>query len=192
MRARTRRTRREEHAHPEDGGPGSAGLRLQARSQGSGAPARRCCIQVLRSVSGPRRGPRVVGGFSYGAGKGSGESERGGDKRQRGPRARATEAPASAPGPRGPAGGALKQPGVPTGGALWTGQVSVQPSTPVPRHVTCCEAKKEASCPSVRVRADARGGGPRLAKNSPDFLRPQGKALEPLQTLRPSSSAVLE
>lgn len=42
-----------------------------------------------------------------------------GTKGERGPRAQAKEAPGSAPGPRGPGGCPLKQPGVLTGGTLW-------------------------------------------------------------------------
>ena len=38
------------------------------------------------------------------------------------PGARAKEAPGPAPGPRGPRGDPLKQPGVPTGGTLWRGR----------------------------------------------------------------------
>lgn len=58
-----------------------AGLRLQA-STGQDGPRREHAgaafsrSQVLHAVSRPRRGPRVVGVFSYRAGNGSGESER--------------------------------------------------------------------------------------------------------------------
>lgn len=153
----------EEHAHPEDGGPPRfAGFRLQARGERSRVgTGRGASTQVLHSAAvrcsaqtRPRRGPRVVGVFSYGAGNGSGGIRAAGDKRRRGPRARATEAPGSTPGPRGPGGGALEQPGVPTGGALWSyGQVSVEPATPPPHPPTTSRLGRPAPCDLLEKEA---------------------------------------